>query len=96
LNVPPFFANELLLPRLASCAQLRVETDVRIETTLATPRTHSPEADLSIVVGTGPWGGFYAHELFAQSFIAACSPAFLLRSSSSLSKESESRLCHRA
>ena len=77
LNVPPFFANELLLPRLASCA-LSKETDIRIETTFGSPRTHPPDADLSIVVGTGPWGDFTAHELFSQSFIAACSPTFLL------------------
>ncbi len=32
LNVPPFFANELLLPRLASFSQAREETDIRIET----------------------------------------------------------------
>ena len=41
------------------------------------PKTHPPEADLSIVVGTGPWEGLTVHELFAQSFIAACSPDFL-------------------
>jgi len=28
--------------------------------------------------GLGPWEGLTVHELFAQSFIAACSPAFLL------------------
>ena len=78
LNVPPFFANELLLPRLASFSQAREETDIRIETTFSAPKTHPPEADLSIVLGTGPWEGLTAHELFAQSFIAACSPAFLL------------------
>ena len=78
LNVPPFFANELLLPRLASFSQAREETDIRIETTFSAPKTHPPEADLSIVLGTGPWQGLTAHELFAQSFIAACSPAFLL------------------
>jgi LysR family glycine cleavage system transcriptional activator len=78
LNVPPFFANELLLPRLASFSQAREETDIRIETTFSAPKTHPPEADLSIVVGTGPWEGLTAHELFAQSFIAACSPGFLL------------------
>ena len=33
LNVPPFFANEMLLPRLASFSQAREETDIRIETT---------------------------------------------------------------
>src|ERR1700692_3287394 len=78
LNVPPFFANELLLPRLASFSQAREETDIRIETTFATTKTHPPEADLSIVVGSGPWEGLTVHKLFAQSFIAACSPSFLL------------------
>jgi len=48
------------------------KTDIRIETTFAAPKTHPPEADLSIVVGTGPWEGLTVHELFAQSFIAAC------------------------
>src|ERR1700678_2644208 len=59
LNVPSFFANELLLPRLPSFSP-------------------PPEADLSIVVGAGPWDGLVVHELFAQNFIAACSPAFLI------------------
>ena len=78
LNVPSFFANELLLPRLASFTQAREETDIRIETTFSAPKTHPPEADLSIVVGAGPWDGLVVHELFAQNFIPACSPAFLL------------------
>jgi len=78
LNVPPYFANELLLPRLASFSQAREETDIRIETTFSAPKTHPAEADLSIVVGTGPWEGLTVHELFAQSFIAACSPEFVL------------------
>jgi LysR family transcriptional regulator, glycine cleavage system transcriptional activator len=77
LNVPPFFARVMILPRLASFTQAREDADIRIETSSSAPRTHPPEADLSIVVGTGPWEGFTVHELFAQSFIAACSPAFL-------------------
>ena len=40
LNVPPFFANELLLPRLASFSQAREETDIRIETAFSAPKTH--------------------------------------------------------
>ena len=78
LHVPSFFANELLLPRLASFSRAREGTDICIETTFPAPNAHSPEADLSIVVGTGPWEGLTAHELFSQSFIAACSPEFLL------------------
>src|SRR6202453_1378211 len=78
LNVPSFFANELLLPRLASFSQAREKADIRIETTFSAPKTHPPEADLSIVVGTGPWDGLTAEQLFAQNFAAACSPDFLL------------------
>jgi LysR family glycine cleavage system transcriptional activator len=78
LNVPPFFANEMLLPRLASFSQAHEHTDIRIETSLSAARTHPAEADLSIVVGAGPWEGLTVHELFAQSFIVACSPAFLI------------------
>ncbi len=78
LNVPPFFARTLLLPRLASFTQAREETDIRIETSSSAPKSHPPEADLSIVVGQGPWEGLTVHELFAQSFSAACSPGFLL------------------
>ena len=78
LNVPPFFSDELLLPRLASFSRASEETDIRIKTTFSAPKTHSPEADLSIVVGTGPWDGLIVHELFAQSFIVACSANFLL------------------
>jgi LysR family transcriptional regulator, glycine cleavage system transcriptional activator len=77
LNVPPFFARALLLPRLASFTQARGETDIRIETTSSSHRAHPPEADLSIVVGAGPWEDLTVHELFPQSFIAACSPRFL-------------------
>jgi LysR family glycine cleavage system transcriptional activator len=78
LNVPPYFARALLLPRLASFTQAREDTDIRIETSSSAPKSHPPEADLSVVVGMGPWEGLTVHELFAQSFIAACSPGFLL------------------
>jgi len=51
LNVPPFFARALLLPRLASFTQAREDTDIRIETSSSAPKSHPPEADLSVVVG---------------------------------------------
>jgi LysR family glycine cleavage system transcriptional activator len=78
LNVPSFFASELLLPRLASFTQAREDTDIRIESALNAERVHPPEADLSIVVGTGPWEGMCVRPLFEQVFIAACAPAYLL------------------
>lgn len=77
VDAPPFFANELLLPRLASFARGLEGTQIRVRTKLALPKAHAVEADLSIVVGSGPWHGLIAHPLFEQSFIPACSPRFL-------------------
>ena len=78
LNVPSFFANELLLSRLASFTQAREDTDIRIESAANAEGVHPPEADLSIVVGAGPWEGMCVRPLFPQTFIPACAPAYLL------------------
>ena len=40
-------------------------------------RSHAAEADISVVVGTGPWNGLVAHPLFAQTMVPACSPVLL-------------------
>src|SRR5260370_40213939 len=45
LNVPPFFANELLLPRLSSFSQSRAKTDIRIEATSAAAKHKQPTAE---------------------------------------------------
>src|SRR5882672_5095036 len=77
LHAPPFFASEMLLPRLSSFSQAHRSLDILIETSVPHPRTHAPEADLSVVVGAGPWDGLVAHPLFAQNFVPACSPTLL-------------------
>jgi LysR family glycine cleavage system transcriptional activator len=78
LHVPAYFASEMLLPRLSEFSKLHDGIDLRIETQGAHGRTHAAEADISIVVGTGPWNGLIAHKLFAQTMVAACSPELLL------------------
>jgi len=51
--------------------------DLRIETQSAHGRAHAAEADISVVVGTGPWNGLVAHKMFAQTMVPACSPELL-------------------
>jgi LysR family glycine cleavage system transcriptional activator len=80
LNIPPFFATEMLLPRLQSFLDAQPDTDIRINTTSAPLQTHSAEADLSIVVGAEPDGSHECHRLFSQTFVPACAPTFLRRS----------------
>jgi LysR family glycine cleavage system transcriptional activator len=77
LHAPAFFAHELLLPRLAEFSRAHPDTDIRIDTASTPGATHAPEADLSIVVGSGPWENLRAHPLFEQSFMAVCAPALL-------------------
>src|SRR4029079_10533429 len=77
LHVPAYFASEMLLPRLSGFAKLHAGIDLRIETQGAHGRAHVAEADISVVVGSGPWNGLIAHPLFAQSLVPAASPELL-------------------
>lgn len=81
LHIPPFFATEMLLPRLPSFLEVRPDTDIHINTVAAPLQSHPPDADLSIVVGTAPEEGrdLDCHKLFSQSFVPACSPSLLQR-----------------
>ncbi len=77
LHVPAYFASEMLLPRLSEFSKLNAGIDLRIDTSGAGGRAHVAEADISVVVGTGPWNGLVAHPLFAQTMIPACKPELL-------------------
>jgi LysR family glycine cleavage system transcriptional activator len=80
LHVPPFFATEMLLPRLPSFLEAQPDTDIHINTVSAPLQGgHSADADLSIVVGAVPEDDHACHRLFSQSFVPACAPALLER-----------------
>jgi LysR family glycine cleavage system transcriptional activator len=79
LHVPPFFATEMLLPKLQAFLEDQPDTDIHINTILAPLQTHPAEADLSIIVGAAPELGHSSHRLFSQSFVPAASPALLAR-----------------
>ena len=77
LHVPAYFASEMLLPRLSEFSKLHDGIDLRIDTSGGHGRTHSAEADISVVVGSGPWNGLVAHKMFAQTMVPACAPELL-------------------
>jgi LysR family glycine cleavage system transcriptional activator len=77
LHVPAYFASEMLLPRLSEFSNLHAGIDLRIETQGVHGRAHAAEADISVVVGSGPWNGLIAQRLFAQTLVPACSPELL-------------------
>jgi LysR family glycine cleavage system transcriptional activator len=77
LQVPPFFASELLLPRLKSFSALHGDTDIQIATDITPNEEHAADSDVSILVGSGEWRDVQATALFAQTYIPACSPNLL-------------------
>jgi LysR family glycine cleavage system transcriptional activator len=79
LRVPPFFATELLLPRLPSFLQGQADTDLHISTGAKLQQAHAADADVSIVVGARPDELHECRTLFSQRFVAACAPALLER-----------------
>jgi len=80
LQVPPFFAQELLLPRLAGFSAAHPDTDIQIATRIAPEEVHPDDADVSVVIGHGNWPGLQVKTLFSQTFVAACSPQLLAAS----------------
>lgn len=79
LHMPPFFATELLLPKLQSLLEAQPDTDIHINTALAPLQSHPADADVSIVVNATPDSGLDCHKLFSQAFVPACAPRLLLR-----------------
>lgn len=80
LQVPPFFAQELLLPRLAQFSAAHPDTDLRIATRIAPEEVHPEDIDVSVVIGKGHWPGLQVRSLFAQTFVPVCSPELLAAS----------------
>ncbi len=96
LQVPPFFASELLVPRLASFSAVHADIDIQIATDITPNEAHASDSDVSIVVGTGDWGDVHATRLFSLTYVPACSPQLLRRSSirSVTDLEQESLIAH--
>jgi LysR family glycine cleavage system transcriptional activator len=79
MNIAPFFATEMLLPKLPSFLEAQPDTDIHINTVMASLQTHPAEADVSIVVSPASEDSFACHKLFEQRFVPACAPMLLQR-----------------
>jgi len=77
LCVPPFFASEVLLPRLQDFQARMPDTDIRLTTQPSQMKVHPAEADLSILLGTGDWPDLVTYCLFARQLIVACAPSVM-------------------
>jgi LysR family transcriptional regulator, glycine cleavage system transcriptional activator len=71
IAAPPFLANELLIPRLASFYGLQPRLDVDIQAADTVLDEHHARADVSIIIRHDPPNELVATELFRPRFVAA-------------------------
>lgn len=72
--MPPFFASELFVPRLASFYRWQPAVHIRIDSSDAVLTSHSPSCDASILLVEEPPADVYARKLLSLRLCAVGSP----------------------
>ena len=70
--LPPFFASELFVPRLATFCAAHPDIDIQIDTSDPHPSLHTPTSDISIILSDMPPQGVKATKLFSLKLAAVC------------------------
>ncbi|MDX1571954.1 MAG: LysR substrate-binding domain-containing protein [Xanthomonadales bacterium] len=74
LHLLPFFASEVLVPKLHSFQMRHPDIDLHLESSFGSSETHPEDADISIALGKGRWPGLEAVELMQLELMAFCTP----------------------
>ncbi|KAA9132634.1 LysR family transcriptional regulator [Marinihelvus fidelis] len=77
VSVQPFFASELLMPRLGDFREQHPDIDLLLDASDESTHKHPVAADVSIRLFRQRPGQFDAEKLFPLRLVPACSPAFL-------------------
>ena len=70
--LPPFFASELFVPRMASFCAAYPDIDIQIDTRDPRPAAHPLTADISILLSDSIPQGLNVEPLFSLKLVAAC------------------------
>jgi LysR family glycine cleavage system transcriptional activator len=73
VQLPPFFASELFIPRLTSFCAAHPQIDIQLDTSDPRPSSHPPTVDVSILLAESEPQGVTSQRLFSLSLTAACS-----------------------
>ncbi len=79
LQLLPFFATEVLVPRLHSFQATHPDIDLHLESSFGRAEIHPEDADISVVLGKGNWPGLVCEPLMNLELMAVCSPAVAAR-----------------
>jgi LysR family glycine cleavage system transcriptional activator len=72
MSLPPFFASELFVPRMAGFCDAHPDIDIHVDTHDPRPASHPPTADISVLLSDTAPAGLEVAQLFSLSLVAAC------------------------
>ncbi len=78
IALPPSFAVQWLVPKLADFAEIQPDIDVRIKAVDSEDGFLTDDVDLAIYYGRGRWPGLVAEKLYTEYLIPVCSPGLLM------------------
>ncbi|BCL70749.1 Glycine cleavage system transcriptional activator [Vibrio nigripulchritudo MADA3029] len=78
ISLPPSFAIQWLVPRLADFNLQEPDIDVRIKAVDMDEGSLTDDVDVAIYYGRGNWSGLRADKLYQECLIPVCSPQLLL------------------
>lgn len=78
ISLPPSFAIQWLVPRLADFNAQEPDIDVRIKAVDMDEGSLTDDVDVAIYYGRGNWPGLRADKLYQEFLIPLCSPSLLL------------------
>ena len=70
--LPPFFATEIFVPRMARFCDLHPQIDIQVDTRDPRPSAHPLTADISVLLSDTQPQGVSVAPLFSLSLVAAC------------------------
>ncbi|WP_413284993.1 transcriptional regulator GcvA [Vibrio sp. MA40-2] len=80
ISLPPSFAIQWLVPRLADFNQQEPDIDVRIKAVDSDENFLTDDVDVAIYYGRGVWPGLRIDKLYQEYLIPLCSPSLLVSS----------------
>ncbi len=78
ISLPPSFAIQWLVPRLADFNQQEPDIDVRIKAADMEEGSLTDDVDVAIYYGRGHWSGLRADKLYQEFLIPLCAPSLLM------------------
>ena len=78
ISLPPSFAIQWLVPRLADFNAQEPDIDVRIKAVDMDEGSLTDDVDVAIYYGRGNWSGLRADKLYQECLVPVCSPQLLL------------------